>query len=189
MKRILFVAALFSSAAAFAQVDTTSENVVTTDSSSNAVNDTQANDSTAQSSSNTSGISDEDLKKYAVTMDSVNGMKQTLLTHLAEKLRNNTKNVQVSRYNELYKIIDDEAKLAEAKATPEEIAFVKEVDQFKDQGAAQINAQFQALAKDYVGVSTFNKIKNSLATDNELKARYDQILSQVETTSGTASAK
>jgi hypothetical protein len=179
MKRLFFVSAFaFCAVTSFAQVDSTTE-AVTPDSSTSPNKPSQ--------SATQSDISDEDLRKYAVTMDSVNGMKQTLLDEIANKVRNNIK-IPVSRYNELYKIIGDEAKLAEAKATPEEIAFVKEVTAFKDQGAAKINEKFQALAKDYVGVSKFNKIKNSLATDNELKARYDAIFGEVES-SGSASAK
>jgi hypothetical protein len=178
MKRLFFVSAFaFCAVTSFAQVDSTTE-AVTPDSSTS----TKPSQSAAQSD-----ISDEDLRKYAVTMDSVNGMKQTLLDEIANKVRNNIK-IPVARYNELYKIIGDQAKLAEAKATPEEIAFVKEVTAFKDQGAAKINEKFQALAKDYVGVSKFNKIKNSLATDNELKARYDAIFGEVES-SGSARAK
>jgi hypothetical protein len=172
MKRLLFVSAFaICAGTSFAQVDSTSE-AVTSEPSQN----------TAQSD-----ISDEDLRKYAVTMDSVNGMKQTLLDEISNKVRNNV-SIPVARYNELYKIIGDDAKLAEAKATPAEIAFVKEVNEFKNQGAAKINEQFQALAKDYVGVAKFNKIKNSLATDNELKGRYDTIFGQVEG-SGSASVK
>lgn len=180
MKRLFFVSAFaIWAGTSFAQVDSTSE-AVTTDTSSTAI--TKPSSGAAQSD-----ISDEDLRKYAVTMDSVNGMKQTLLEEISNKVRANAA-IPVARYNELYKVIGDDSKLAELKATPEEIAFVKEVDSFKNQGAAKINQQFQSLAKDFVGVSKFNKIKNSLATDNELKARYDQIFGEVET-SGSASVK
>lgn len=177
MKRLLFVSAFaICAGTSFAQVDSTSE-AVTPDTSM-----TNPSQSTAQSD-----ISDDDLRKYAVTMDSVNGMKQTLLDEISNKVRSNTA-IPVARYNELYKIIGDDAKLAELKATPEEIAFVKGVNDFKNQGAAKINEQFQALAKDYVGVAKFNKIKNSLSTDNDLKSRYDAIFGEVEG-AGSASAK
>src|SRR5687768_9664773 len=72
-------------------------------------------------------FTDEDLKKYAVTMDSVDAMKQNLSDMVAEMVRTNTV-MPVQRYNELFKIAADEAKLAEAKATPEEIAFLKQVE-------------------------------------------------------------
>jgi hypothetical protein len=173
IKRLLFVSAFaICATTSFAQVDSTSEAV------------TPETSTTQQAQSD---ISDDDLRKYAVTMDSVNGMKQSLLDEIANKVRSND-SIPVSRYNDLYKIIGDDAKLAEAKATPAEIAFVKEVNEFKNQGAAKINEQFQALAKEYVGVAKFNKIKNSLATDNELKGRYDTIFGEVEG-SGSASAK
>ena len=186
MKKILFISALFVSAgAAFGQVDSTSES--TTPDTTKSTTTSTTTSTTITTPQGDASISDEDLKKYAVTMDSVNGMKQSLLSEITKKVQGNTA-ITVSRYNELYKVIGDEVKLAEAKATPEEIAFVKEVDAFKNEGAAKINEQFQKLAKEYVGVATFNKIKNSLATDNDLKSRYDQILGQVEG-AGTASTK
>ncbi|MEQ8424620.1 MAG: hypothetical protein RIA63_07905, partial [Cyclobacteriaceae bacterium] len=76
-------------------------------------------------------ISDEDLTKYAVAMDSIENMKGTLIETISEMVKSN-ENVSASRYNELNKIIDDEAKLTEAEATPEEIEFVKSVAIKKD---------------------------------------------------------
>ncbi len=170
MKKLFFVAALsVCSVAGFAQVETSSEDAVTSDSASNEAN---------SSPSTTSGISDEDLRKYAETMDSVNRMKETLLNDIANKVRANTA-IPVDRYNELYKVVGDQAKLAELKATPEEIAFINEVNDFKNQGVARINENFQTMARDYVGVANFNKIKNSLSTDDALKAKYDQIYGEI----------
>ena len=71
-------------------------------------------------------VTDEELEKYAVTMDSINDMKQSLLEEITEMVKSN-ESITNARYNELSKIADDEAALAEAKATPEEIAFIKEV--------------------------------------------------------------
>jgi len=125
------------------------------------------------------GITDEELKKYAITMDSVNDMKQSLLNQITTMVKENEK-MTAGRYNELSKIIEDETKLTEAKATPEEIAFIKEVSRVKDEGAQAISDTFQKLAQDFVGAKTYNEIKNSLPTDDELKKRYDQIFSEVQ---------
>ena len=160
MKKIfLVVMTTILSGVAFAQVDSTSQ----------------------------SGISDEDLKKYAVTMDSINGMKQTLLSEISNMVKSN-ESMTNARYNDLNKAGEDQAKLTELKATPEEIAFMKQVDEAKNSGAAKISETFQTLAKDYVGVETYNKVKNSLATDSALKERYTAILNKIET-DGTASTR
>ena len=128
-------------------------------------------------------ITDEDLKKYAITQDSIKGMQETLNTSITEMVRKNTV-MKVERYNELFKIIADEAKLAETKATTEEIAFVKEVATKRAEGTAKINATFQALAKEYVGLKAFNSIKKSLATDQALKEKYENISKEIDSKGG-----
>ena len=127
----------------------------------------------------TAEISDEDLKKYAVTMDSVAAMQESLRQIVAETVQKNTV-MPVSRYNDLFKITDDEAKLKEAKATPEEIAFLKQIDDLRAVNIKRINASYQSLAKDYVGLKAFNAIRKSLASDQELKARYDNLSKGLE---------
>ena len=119
-------------------------------------------------------------------MDSVNSMKQTLLADITSMVKNNGK-IKMARYNELSKAGGDEEKLKAIKATPEEIAFVKEVTDKKNSGATQISETFQNLAKEF-GPDKFNKIKESLASDTELKSRYDGIMSELAS-EGTATTK
>jgi hypothetical protein len=140
---------------------------------------TQASKPTTQTSKNTTQISDEDLRKYAITMDSVNGMQQTLLQIISENVQKNTV-MEVTRYNELYKIEKDQAKLTAANAKPEEIAFLKEIADLREWNTKRINATYQALAKDYVGLKAFNAIRKSLETDPDLKAKYESISQQVQ---------
>lgn len=129
----------------------------------------------------TSNITDEDLKKYAITQDSIKGMQETLLKIIAENVQQNTV-MTVSRYNELFKIEKDQAKLTAAKATPQEIAYLKEISDLKELNTQRINATYQALAKEYVGLKTFNLIRKSLAADPSLKSRYQAISQQTEST-------
>lgn len=132
--------------------------------------------SKAQTSSE---ISDDDLKKYAVTMDSIEGMQESLREIVAEVVRANTV-MPVNRYNELFKIAQDQAKMKEANATPEEVAFLKQIDDLRKTNIERINATYQALAKDYVGLKTFNAIRKSLQSDQQLKARYDNLSKDAE---------
>lgn len=124
-------------------------------------------------------ITDEDLKKYAVTMDSVASMQETLREIVAETVQNNTV-MSVARYNDIFKFTDDEAKLKEANATPEEIAFLKQIADLRKVNIERINTAYQSLAKDYVGLKAFNAIRKSLKSDQELKARYDNVAKDVE---------
>ena len=123
-------------------------------------------------------ITDDELEKYAVTMDSVNDMKASLLKDIETMVKSNEKMTN-ARYNELTKIVDDEAALAKAKATPEEIAFMKEVAAKKEEGTMRIQETFQSMAKDYVGASAYNKIKKALASDPELQKRYQSHLDKL----------
>jgi len=186
MKKILFAAiASVASTFAFAQVDSTAQQTPATDSTSQATsNDTSSPQVAA--TSDTAAISDEDLKQYAVIMDSVNSMKQNLLTEITTMVKSNS-SIKMARYNELSKANGDEEKLKAVKATPEEIAFVKEVTDKKNSGATQISEAFQTMAKDF-GADKFNKIKESLATDTELKSKFDEIMTDLQS-DGTATTK
>ncbi len=124
-------------------------------------------------------VTDEELKKYAVAMDSINDMKASLLEEISEMVKAN-ESLTNARYNELSKIMDDEAKLAAAKATPEEIAFMKQVADKKNEGTAEITQTFQTLAKEYVGAASYNKVKKALATDTALKSKYQSMLDELE---------
>jgi len=125
-----------------------------------------------------SEITDEELEKYAVTMDSVEDMKASLLEDISEMVEANEKMTN-ARYNDLSKILDDEAALKEAKATPEEIAFLKEVAAKKEEGTKKIQETFQTMAKEFVGASSYNKIKDQLKTNPELKKRYETQLDKL----------
>lgn len=123
-------------------------------------------------------ISDEDLKKYAVAMDSIENMKSTLIETISDMVKSN-ENVSASRYNDLSKIVDDEAKLQEAEATQEEIDFVKSVAAKKEEETAKINEAFQSLARDYIGAKTYNAVKKALKDDADLKAKYTAMMEEL----------
>jgi hypothetical protein len=134
--------------------------------------------STQETQSTKAAITDDELRKYAITMDSIKGMQATLQEILAQMVREN-KVMKVQRYNELFKIADDETKLSAAQATPEEKQFLKDVAEKRKEETARINATYQGLAKDYVGLKAFNAIRKSLESDQELKAKYDAISKEV----------
>jgi hypothetical protein len=39
---------------------------------------------------------------------------------------------------------------------------------------------FQSLAKDYIGASTYNKVRSALKSDAELKAKYNAMLAKLK---------
>lgn len=128
-------------------------------------------------------FTDEDLKRYAITMDSVDAMKANLSAVVTEMVQTNTV-MSVPRYNELFKIADDSAKLVAAKATPEEIDFVKKVEARRQEEIDKINANYQSLAKDFVGVKEFNAIRKSIKENEEVKAKYETISKELDSKKG-----
>ena len=188
-KTFLALACLLCSFTIFAQVE--SSNEVSTD-SAQATNRTETSSQdgvtadTADVSSDTAGVSDEDLRKYAILMDSINDMKKTLLKEMGDMVKSNEAMTN-ARYNDLSKANGDEAKLQELKATEEEIAFINQVNEKKKEGTARISETFQAMAKDFIGVETYNEVKTALS-DNEIKSRYDEILAEVEKEEGDSAS-
>lgn len=131
------------------------------------------------------GVSDDDLERYALTMDSVKVMQETLQQIIAQNVQQNTV-MSVARYNELFKLNGDEAKLTAANATPEEKKFLQEITDLRQYNINRINAAYQALAKEYVGLKAFNAIKKSIETDEKLKARYEAISQEVQSKKQTS---
>lgn len=139
----------------------------------------QEQDTVQQQVSDQEQVSEDELRKYAVAMDSINDMKESLLKEISDIIKADGKMTN-ARYNELSKIADDEAKLAQAKATEAEKALLKKVADKKTEGTEKINTTFQALAKDYVGVESYNKVKKALESDAELQAKYETVLKEVD---------
>jgi hypothetical protein len=123
-------------------------------------------------------ITDEELKKYAIAMDSVNEMQAVLSGEIKEMVTT-SQSISAQRYNELFKIINDEGKLLEAGATPEEISFVKEVIAKRDAGTAKIKETYQLLAKDFVGAAAFNKVRKAISSDEGLKTKYQSLMDEL----------
>lgn len=123
-------------------------------------------------------VTDEELVKYATALDSINEMSAVVKIKLSEMVKDSP-GITPARYNELSKFANDEAKLAAANATPEEIAVLKDVAEMKAEETARINETYQTLAKEYVTAPVFNKVKKALAQEPELKVRYDSLMTEM----------
>jgi len=123
-------------------------------------------------------VSEEELTKYATVMDSISEMTMGVQVTIAEMVKE-SEVMKGTRYNELSKIISDQEKLAAAKATPEEIAFLNEVAEKKKEETLKINQAFQNLVKENLGAATYNKVKKALAADAALKQKYDALIQEL----------
>jgi len=139
-------------------------------------------------------VTDEELKKYAVLMDSVEAMKNNVKGAL-ESMVENKEDMTKSRYNDLTKAGDDEAKLEELEATEDELAFIALVSTTKDSLEQALTQEFRTMAMEYVTGKVYKKVKTALKSDKEVKARYDAIYEEVaaarleESVEGSASSE
>jgi hypothetical protein len=138
---------------------------------------------TALHAQETAEVSDDELQRYAVMMDSIDEMRVDLLAEISEMVKGTDK-ITVARYNDLSKFTNDPAKLEEAKATPDEITFLKEIQALKESGTTEINSTFKTMAKDYVGASTYNKVKKAITEDGEIKSKYETMLNKLKEDNG-----
>jgi predicted Zn-dependent protease len=126
---------------------------------------------------NTTGqaqITNEELKKYIITMDSIETLKNQLTVSMNNLSKGNNK-ISAERYNTLIPIISSEAKLTESKATAEEIAYVKKTVALRDEELRKFQNASQSLINNYMGTETFTKVRNSLKSDATLKKKYDSL--------------
>jgi len=124
-------------------------------------------------------VTDDELKKYVITMDSINGMTDRL-KETYNKISGGNEKISNARYNQLVGIISDTVKLGMANATSEEITYIKKGEATKKEEAANVQKSCNALINDYVGSVLFVKVRNALKTDAELRKKYDALLSKPE---------
>jgi hypothetical protein len=124
-------------------------------------------------------VTDDELLKYATAMDSITAMQANVRVELGKMIADKGV-MDVQRYNALNKIVNDPAQLEAAKATPEEIAFVKEVQAKQQEETDRIKATYQSLAVNYVTPKVFNKVKKAVDTDPQVKKRYDSLMVELK---------
>lgn len=120
-------------------------------------------------------INNEDLTRYAVMMDSVQSVQKKISNRTIELARGNSK-ITPARYTALLPLADDQKKLTEAKATSDEIAYVKKALAIRTEDGLKLSNTFEALMNEYVGYDTFNRVKAAIASDPKVKRRYDLLM-------------
>ncbi len=126
-------------------------------------------------------ITDEQLWKYALLNEVIDQMKADISTEINGMIANQ-EGIDGKRYVELSKAGGDEAKLAELGATDFEKQFLDLVEKEKEDRIEAIKTVNQELATKMVGDKgkTYKAIKAALASDSELKARYDEIAAKIK---------
>jgi hypothetical protein len=120
----------------------------------------------------TDTITDSELNRYAVMIDSLDALKKQR-TEISKKLAKGDSKITAIRYNQLIPIIDDKKKLTEAKATADEIAYVKKALEILTEESKKFQNAFNSLFAEYVGYDTYNKVKSAIETNPKVKYRYE----------------
>jgi predicted secreted Zn-dependent protease len=124
-------------------------------------------------------ISDEELKQYAIVMDSINDLTEQLTNRLTALIKNNPK-ITETRYNQLVQLGNDQEKLKDAKATPEELVALQEINLKRTEESIKLSEALKYLTTIKLSPATYSTIRNAVKSDPEVKARYDKILADLK---------
>lgn len=125
-------------------------------------------------------VTNDELRRYAIAMETVELMKQDL-SRLVNEMIKNQEGVSGNRYAELDKA-SNEAELKEMGANETEVDFWKQVKKEKDKRKEEIQTTFKTLAKRAVGNGgkTYKEVKKAIANDPDVKQRYEKIKETIE---------
>ena len=126
-----------------------------------------------------SEVTDEELLKYATVMNQIDVLKADLKAKTNEMVKGNELMNGGRRYKELKGANGDETKLSEIEATEEEIAAFNTIEETIATMKGEFKTNYTALIKDDLGAATFNKVKKALKADDELKAKYEEVLASI----------
>ncbi|CAD5277900.1 MULTISPECIES: DUF4168 domain-containing protein [unclassified Imperialibacter] len=127
-------------------------------------------------------VTDEELTQYATVMNKIDSMKEDLQVRYNEVIKNNELMDEGRRFLELKKAWGDDAKLAEISATDEEKAAYQGILDEYDNMVAEFKEVYPNLIKDDLGAALYNKVRNAMKSDTELKTKYDELLASMQST-------
>ena len=130
-------------------------------------------------------ITDEQLRRYALLKEVIDLMKKDISTEINAMIKAQ-EGINGKRYVEISKTKGDEAKLAELNATDLEIKFLQLTNDLKNDRTDAIKTVNTAIATKMVGKKgkVYKRIKDALAADEAVKARYDAIVAIIKMKDG-----
>ena len=134
----------------------------------------------ASTVANAQEITDENLRRYAIMMETVDAMKQEI-SDQTNMLIKNQEGMDGKRYLELAKTKGDAAQLEAIGAKDFEIKFLEVVTQMQDERKEAISEVVTILATKMMpdGGKAYKEVKSAIDTDAEVKARYEAIKSTI----------
>jgi len=128
----------------------------------------------ANAQEETDYLTDENLRRYAVMTEAIDAMKAEISVVLNDMIKNQD-GIDGKRYSELAK--------GEGEAASEfETKFMEKIEEMKKDRIEDIKTVNQILATKMLpdGGKAYKAIKTAISSDEEVKARYEAILAQVQ---------
>jgi len=115
-------------------------------------------------------VTREEMTKYVVMMGSVEMWKR-IMSETNVKLAKGNEKITAARYNTLLPLLDDQKKLSDAKASPDEISYLKKSMEIRIKNAQNFSAVFTSLLAT-TGEATYKKVSKAVASDPKVRERY-----------------
>ncbi|MTI22537.1 hypothetical protein E1176_16010 [Fulvivirga sp. RKSG066] len=119
-------------------------------------------------------LTDENLRRYAIMMEAVDAMKAEISVSLNSMIKNQ-EGIDGNRYKELSSGNGEPATEFEEK-------FMSNLNNMVEERKAAIGDVIKILATKMLpdGGKAYNAIKSAVASDEEVQARYEEILAQIQ---------
>lgn len=124
-------------------------------------------------------ISNEDLYKYAVVMETKDMFQSELSSQITDYVEKQDPAIK-NRYNALAG--------GEAPANDAEKQFIDQVNSMKTDRTGEFGDAFKTMIKRVLGAETYGAVKKGIANDTAVKERYNAIVQAMQSAPETASA-
>ena len=124
-------------------------------------------------------ISNEDLYKYAVVMETKDMFQSELSTQLTDYVEKQDPAIK-NRYNALAG--------GETPANDAEKQFISQVNSMKGERTDEFSEAYKTMIKRVLGAETYGAVKKGIANDTNVKERYNAIVQALQAVPETASA-
>lgn len=124
-------------------------------------------------------ITNQDLYKYAVVMETQDMFKDELSTQVTDYINKQDPEIK-NRYNALAG--------GEAPANDAEKQFMSQVKSMQSERTSEFSDAFKTMIKRVLGAKTYSAVKKGIANDAEVKERYNTIVQAMRSAADTASA-
>ena len=124
-------------------------------------------------------ITNQDLYKYAVVMETQDMFKDELSTQVTDYINKQDPAIK-NRYNALAG--------GEEPANDAEKQFIGQVKSMQSERTGEFSDAFKTMIKRVLGAQTYSAVKKGIANDTEVKERYNNIVQAMRSAADTASA-